>query len=218
MTPKFTATIVGCMIAGAASAAYLRSEGWRPTSPATTSLATISPEAASPADALPPLFLQAATEAPASASWPPGGSVAYVAYYEETFALLTTTAAQPASQAARTPAAADDPAPEASAARQQTASVTGSASQTRPPRDANVETADQPRAGGRPRPPRAGGTRPRANDKAEVVTRDRFARPIRGERVQRRRFAAPRAYPPPPHRIYETYPHGPGAGYGPYHR
>ena len=74
MNLRFAAITIGCMLAGAAGAAYHRAHGWT---------------AASPAAALPSLFMQAATAAPASASWPPGGSVAF---YEEMFALLTTTA------------------------------------------------------------------------------------------------------------------------------
>ncbi len=74
MNLRFAAITIGCMLAGAAGAAYHRAHGWT---------------AASPAAPLPSLFMQAATAAPASASWPPGGSVAF---YEEMFALLTTTA------------------------------------------------------------------------------------------------------------------------------
>ena len=74
MNLRFAAITIGCMLAGAAGAAYHRAHGWT---------------AASPAAPLPSPFMQAATAAPASASWPPGGSVAF---YEEMFALLTTTA------------------------------------------------------------------------------------------------------------------------------
>jgi hypothetical protein len=71
-------------------------------------------------------------------------------------------------------------------------------------------------AGGQPTPQRAGVTPPRENaDMVEIVIRDRFGRPIRVERVDRRRLAGTRAYPPPPpYRFYHSHPHGPHGGYG----
>jgi hypothetical protein len=99
--------------------------------------------------------------------------------------------------------------------------------QTPPPGNTNVAAgggqtspAVNPNAGtgGQPTPQRAGGA-PRENaDMVEIVIRDRFGRPIRVERVERRRLAAARAHqPPPPYRLNHSYPQGPrGGGYGPY--
>lgn len=148
-----------------------------------------APNATASSDALPqPLFLQAAMETPPAATWPPSGSVAF---YEEMFALLTTTAT--ARLAARAPT------PEPPAARSLAAS------------DPRASTEE-------PTPQRAGGTPPRGTNTntVEVVIRDRFGRPVRVERVDRRRFAGPRGYPPP----YRRYsPYGPyGQPYGPYMR
>jgi hypothetical protein len=147
MNLRFAAITIGCMLAGAAGAAYHRMGGWTATSPA----------------AAVPLFMQAATGAPASAAWPPRGSIAF---YEETFALLTTTA---------------------------TTRVAAHAPQTPPARDGNAGTVEPPRG----------------NDL--IVIRDRFGRPIRVERGDRR-LAGPQNYPPP------AGPHGPYAPYGPYRR
>ena len=166
MNLRFVAIITGCMLVGAGAAAYHRADG-RPAAPA--SLA---------AD-MPPLFMQAATGAPTSASWPPRGSVAF---YEETFALLTTAATtrSTATQAETTPVAARDGAPET--------------------------------------PQRAGVMPPLDNnDTVEVVIRDRFGRPIRVERVDRRRLAGGRAATPP-HQLYGPHPYGPYGPYGPYRR
>ena len=81
------------------------------------------------------------------------------------------------------------------------------APQPPPVRDANAG------AGGEPAPQRAGVTPPRSNDMVEVVIRDRFGRPIRVERVDRRRLAGPRGYPPPHRTVRTARPYGP---YGPY--
>jgi hypothetical protein len=68
-----------------------------------------------------------------------------------------------------------------------------------------------------PVPQRAGVTPPRGSNADTVVIRDRFGRPVRVERVDRRRFAGPRGYPPP-YRLYGPYgPYGPPP-YGPYMR
>ena len=151
MNLRFATLITGCMLAGAAAAAYHRAE--------------VRPFAlASRAAELPmPLFMQAATGAPTTAAWPPSTSIAF---YDEMFALLHT-----------------GPAPQTQ----------------RPQAPARVAT----RPGGEPLPQGTGGapTPPGAasNDTVEIVIRDRFGRPIRVERVDRRLLAG-RGYPQPPHR------------------
>jgi len=71
-------------------------------------------------------------------------------------------------------------------------------------------------AGGAPTPSGAGGTPPpSSNDTVEIVIRDRFGRPIRVERVDRRLLAS-RGYPQPPHRAYRPQPYGPYGLYGLY--
>ena len=100
-----------------------------------------------------------------------------------------------------------------------TANVTTGGAQTLPPGNTNVAAgggqtppAVDPNAGtgSQPTPQRAGGMPPRENaDMVEIVIRDRFGRPIRVERVERRRLAAARAHqPPPPYRFYHSYPQG----------
>ncbi len=168
MNLRFATLITGCMLAGAAAAAYHRAEG-RPFA------------LASRAAELPmPLFMQAATGAPTTAAWPPSTSIAF---YDEMFALLHT-----------------GPAPQTQ----------------RPQAPARVATAG---AGGEPLPQGAGGapTPPGAasNDTVEIVIRDRFGRPIRVERVDRRLLAG-RGYPQPPHRAYGPQPYGPYGPYGAY--
>ena len=167
MNLRFAAIVTGCMLVGAGATAYHRADG----------------RLAAPAAALPPLFMQAATGAPTSASWPPGGSVAF---YEEMFALLTIAA----TTRAATPQA-----------------------DTTPVRAANVGT------GGEPTPQRAGATPTQDNnDTVEIVIRDRFGRPIRVERVDRRLLAGGRGYPPAPNQFYGAHPYGPYGPYGPYRR
>jgi hypothetical protein len=80
------------------------------------------------------------------------------------------------------------------------------------PRIASVDTS------GAPIPPRAGAAPASENsDTVEVVIRDRFGRPIRVERIDRRLLAGGGAYSPPvPPRTYGSQPHGP-YGY-PYRR
>ena len=102
-----------------------------------------------------------------------------------------------------------------------TANVTTGGAQTPPAGNTNVAAAGggqtppavDPNAGngGQPTPQRAGGAPPRENaDMVEIVIRDRFGRPIRVERVERRRLAAARAHqPPPPYRVFHSYPQGP---------
>ena len=179
MNLRFAAIITGCMLVGAGAAAYHRVDG----------------RSAAPAAELPPLFMQAATGAPTSASWPPSGSVAF---YEEMFALLTPLRPGPTTQAVTTPVAARDGAP-----------------QTPPVRVANTG------AGGEPTPQRPGVTPQQDNnDTVEIVIRDRFGRPIRVERVDRRRLAGSRGYPPPPgsYGSNPNAPYGPYGPYGPYRR
>jgi hypothetical protein len=67
--------------------------------------------------------------------------------------------------------------------------------------------------------PRAGTTPATENsDTVEVVIRDRFGRPIRVERIDRRRLAGGGAYPPPVQpRFHGSNPYAP-YGYGPYRR
>jgi hypothetical protein len=81
MDLRFAATIAGCMLLGAGAAAYHRAHS-RPAAPA-------------PLAAVPPLFMQAATVAPTSTTWPPNRPVAF---YQEMLALsaAVATAAQPA--------------------------------------------------------------------------------------------------------------------------
>lgn len=147
MNLRFAAMIAGCLLVGAGAAAYHRADG-RPAAPA--ALATERT----------PLFMQAATGAPTSPSWPPRASVAF---YEETFALLTIAATpRPAAAPAATPP---------------------------------VVRND--------------------SDTVEIVIRDRFGRPIRVERVDRRLLAGGRGYPPP-HRSYGAQPYGPYGPYQPY--
>lgn len=88
MNLRFAAMIAGCMLLGAGAAAYHRADS-RPAAPA-------------PLAAMPPLFMQAATGAPASAVWPPGGPVAF---YQDMLALSTAvaTARTAATQAAAPP-------------------------------------------------------------------------------------------------------------------
>jgi hypothetical protein len=152
-----------------------------------------TPDATASSEALPqPLFLQAAMETPPAATWPPSGSVAF---YEETFALLTATAT--------VRVAARAPTPEPPAAHGPSASGLA----------ASDPAASNPRAStGEPAPQRASVTPPRGNNNT-VVVHDRFGRPVRVERVNRRRFAGPRDYYPPRYRRYSPY--GP---YGPYMR
>ena len=97
MNLRFAATIAGCMLLGAGAAAYHRGDS-RPAAPA-------------PLAAMPPLVMQAATGAPASAVWPPGGPVAF---YQDMLALSTAvaTARAPAAQAATTPPTVRDGAPQ----------------------------------------------------------------------------------------------------------
>jgi hypothetical protein len=170
VTVKFAAILFGCMLVGAAGAAYHRAG----TPVAPTSSAT----------PLTPLFLQAAMETPPPAPWPPSGSVAF---YDDMVALRTATTI--------TRLAAPAPTPDTPAVR-----------------DPRADTDA-------PAPQRASVTPPRANETAEVVIRDRFGRPIRIERVDRRRFAGSRGYPPP-YRRYGSYgPYAPPYGpYGPYMR
>jgi len=108
-----------------------------------------------------------------------------------------------------------------------TANVTTGGAQTLPPGNTNVAAgggktppAVDPNAGtgSQPTPQRAGGMPPRENaDMVEIVIRDRFGRPIRVERVERRRLAAARAHqPPPPYRLYHSYPQGGHGANGPY--
>jgi hypothetical protein len=195
MSLKFAAILFGCTLVGAAGAAYHRAA---------------APDATAPSNALPqPLFLQAAMETPPAASWPPSGSVAF---YEEMFALLTTTATARLTARAPTPEppVARGPAANGPVARGLVAND---------PR-ANDPRANDPRAGtGEPAPQRAGVTPPRGSNTntTEVVIRDRFGRPIRVERVDRRRFAGPRGYPPPYQRYSPYGPYGPPP-YGPYMR
>ncbi|HZO46118.1 MAG TPA: hypothetical protein VFB68_09515 [Xanthobacteraceae bacterium] len=89
--------------------------------------------------------------------------------------------------------------------------ATGGA-QTPPAADPNAGN------GGQPTPQRTGVTPPRENaGMVEIVIRDRYGRPIRVERVERRRVAAARFHQPPPSaRIFHSYPQGPHGGYGLY--
>ena len=90
-----------------------------------------------------------------------------------------------------------------------------SAVAARPAQPPRVASADP---GSAPIPPRAGATPvPENNDTVEVVIRDRFGRPIRVERIDRRRLAVGGANPPAaPPRFYGQQPYGP---YGtPYYR
>jgi hypothetical protein len=105
-----------------------------------------------------------------------------------------------------------------------TAYATTGGAQTPPPGNTNVAAsggqtppAGDPNAGtgGQPTPQRAGGAPPNA-DMVEIVIRDRFGRPIRVERVERRRLAAVRAHQPPPYRVFHSYPQGPHGGHGGY--
>jgi hypothetical protein len=82
-----------------------------------------------------------------------------------------------------------------------------------PTQTPRVATAD---TGSEPTPPRAG-TTPENSDTVEVVIRDRFGRPIRVERVDRRRLAGGGANPPVRPRLYGPQPYGP-YGYAPYYR
>ena len=145
-----------------------------------------SPPAAS-VPAMPPLFMQAVAEAPLSGAWPPEQSVAF---YQEMVALLTTAATvAPAPTTARD-AAAESPEPRAA----------------EPP-----QRRGAPAANSEPAPQRPTVAPPRGND--TIVIRDRFGRPIRVERVDRRRFMDPRmgprmdprAYPPHVDRRYGPY-------------
>ena len=74
-------------------------------------------------------------------------------------------------------------------------------------------------------PPGTGGAPPppTANDTVEIVIRDRFGRPIRVERVDRRMLAPPQGYPQqssprPPYHFYGPQAQGPYSPYGPYRR
>jgi hypothetical protein len=87
-----------------------------------------------------------------------------------------------------------------------------SAIATTPSQAPRVAAAD---TGSEPVPPRAGAA-PLDNDTVEVVIRDRFGRPIRVERIDRRRLAVGGAYPTPvPPRMNGPQPYRP---YGPYYR
>jgi hypothetical protein len=115
-----------------------------------------------------------------------------VAFYQDMVALRAATAPAPVRVAARAP----------------TPNTAAPANDTR----AGVDM---------PIPPRDGLTPPpRSNDTVEVVIRDRFGRPIRVERVDRRRLAGRRAYPPPyrPYSPYGPYAPPPYGPYGPYMR
>jgi hypothetical protein len=140
-----------------------------------------SPPVAS-ATVVPPLFMQAVAEAPLSGAWPPEQSVAF---YQEMVALLTTAATV---RTAAREAAVESP----------------------EPRDATTEPLQRrgaPAANSEPAPQRPTVAPPRGND--TIVIRDRFGRPIRVERVDRRRFMDPRmdprAYPPHFDRRYGPY-------------
>lgn len=134
-----------------------------------------SPPVAS-ATVLPPLFMQAVAEAPLSGPWPPEQSVAF---YQEMVALLTT-------------AATIAPAPTAQVA------AVASPEPAEPPQRRSAPTANS-----EPAPQRPTVAPPRGND--TIVIRDRFGRPIRVERVDRRRYMDPRAYPRPYDRRYGPY-------------
>jgi hypothetical protein len=104
-----------------------------------------------------------------------------------------------------------------------TANITTGGAQTPPPGNSNVGAGGTQTPavdhnagnGGQPTPRRAGVTPPRGSaDMVEIVIRDRFGRPIRVERVDRRRLSAVRAHQPPrPHRVFHSYPQGPHGGY-----
>jgi hypothetical protein len=232
MKLRFAGMIAGCMLVGASAAAYHRGDS-RPA-PSGATLATATPELPTP-----PL-VQAATGAPTSAAWPP---VTSIAFYGEMFEQLpAATAPINPAQAETPPAAAPRvrviplprapqtlPAlnasggagiPQTPPVRTAYAGSTGGA-QTPPPDNTNVAAAGgqtppavdpNAGAGGQPTPQRAGGAPPNAK-MVEIVIRDRFGRPIRVERVERRRLAAARTHQPPPYRVFHSYPQGPHGGY-----
>jgi hypothetical protein len=250
MTPnlRFATIITGCMLIGAAGAAYYRTQG----------IAAIARPAA-PAASL--------AEAPTAAAWPPSTSVAYL---DELLALASLSAAPAATVEAATPPAASDqvaagdPAPQAPPAttdrptpratadlptpqrprasagnpapkaapstapkRRQVATndpapqaATGNnvpEPQSAPAADADAgDQPTSPRVSGAARPPRATNPPARTNEMVEVVIRDRFGRPVRVERVARRRLAGPDTVPPPPYdRPYGAYGYG-AHGHGAY--
>ena len=185
MNLRFAALITGCMFAGAAAAAYHRAEV-RPFARASLAAAELPV----------PLFMQAATGAPTTAAWPPSASIAF---YDEMFALLHT-GPTPQTQPPQTP-----PPPRVA--------TVGTGGAQAPQGAGGAPTP--PAVGGAPTPPGAGVTPPPAgNDTVEIVIRDRFGRPIRVERVDRRLLAGG-GYPQPPRQPY----YGPqpyGGPYGPY--
>ena len=145
--------------------------------------------------------MQAVAEAPLSGAWPPEQPVAF---YQEIVALLTTgpiavsapttVRAAAAREAATRDLAAEIPEPQSTTAEPPQRRGTPAATSELPPQRPTV-------------------TPQRGNDTVEVVIRDRFGRPVRVERVDRRRFMNARAYPPPYDRRY-----GPYGAYGPHWR
>ncbi|MGH6769597.1 MAG: hypothetical protein ACRECO_11320 [Xanthobacteraceae bacterium] len=175
MNWKLTLVTTGCVavLAGAAVASHhLAAE--KPT-----------PERVTEQPPAPPLFAQAATEAPARALWPRGKAVAYNA---EMHTLLTMAATPKA--AAREAA----PEPPAHNARVQDA---------QPPREKTSRRASRRNA--HRRDTGRNGSTARAGDTVEVEVRDRNGRRVRIERVEReaidpyraRAYAPPPAPPPP---------------------
>lgn len=54
------------------------------------------------------------------------------------------------------------------------------------------------------------------NDTVEIVIRDRFGRPLRVERIDRRLLAPAGGYLTPPPHVRRPHPHAPYGAYGPY--
>lgn len=155
MNLRFAAIITGCMLAGAAAAAYHRVDS-RPTAQPAT-----------------PLFMQAATGAPTMTAWPPSGAVAF---YEEMRTLVSTGPTRNPSQ---------QPSPQ--------------------------QTPQQA--------PQGTGAPPASNDTVEIIIRDRFGRPIRIERIDRRLLQQgypQQGYPRPPHRFQAPQAQGPYGPFAPY--
>ncbi len=243
MNLRFAGMITGCMLVGASAAAYHRVDS-RPA-PSGATLAAATSESPTPlflqaaigaptAAAWPPatsvafyeeMFEQLpAATAPvilAQAETPPAAAPRVIPLPRAPQTLPTPNASGGAGIPQIPPARGADA---GNGGQQTPPPVRGT--QTPPVRTANAPTGGQTPpagdpnvgAGGQPTPQRAGVTPPRENaDMVEIVIRDRFGRPIRVERVDRRRLAAARAHqPPPPYRFYHSHPHGPHGGHGGY--
>jgi hypothetical protein len=208
MNLRFATLIAGCMLAGAAAAAYHRAES-RPA-------ASLASEAELP----PPLFLQAATGVPTTAAWPPSASVAFYAEMFEQLPAATAPQPRPPQVAARDGAPQRPPLRVATVGNGGGPVLQSAGAPPVPTRNGGEPASQPPRTTAPPgvAPPQPPGVAPpqAGNDTVEIVIRDRFGRPIRVERVDRRLLAGARGYPPPPPRFEGPYPYAPYGAYGPY--